>query len=62
MRRFISQNFRAGFWGKDAIDMISRQLSREVPDLRGFSSRNLRNMRTPTGTNSGGGTTPRPSP
>ena len=43
--RFISQNSRAGFWGKDAIDTISRQLSAEVPGLRGFSPRNLRNMR-----------------
>lgn len=44
--RFISQNSRAGFWGKDAIDTISRQLSSEMPGLRGFSPRNLRNMRT----------------
>lgn len=43
--RFISQNSRTGFWGKDAIDTISRQLSTEVPGLRGFSPRNLRNMR-----------------
>lgn len=43
--RFISQYSRAGFWGKDAIDTISRQLSTEVPGLRGFSPRNLRNMR-----------------
>ena len=43
--RFISQNSRAGFWGKDAIDTISRLLSTEVPGLRGFSPRNLRNMR-----------------
>lgn len=43
--RFISHNSRAGFWGKDAIDTISRQLSTEVPGLRGFSPRNLRNMR-----------------
>lgn len=43
--RFISQNSRAGFWGKDAIDTISRQLSTEVSGLRGFSPRNLRNMR-----------------
>ena len=43
--RFISQNSRAGFWGKDAIDTISRQLSTEVPGLREFSPRNLRNMR-----------------
>lgn len=44
--RFISQNSRDGFWGKDAIDVISRQLSAEVPGLKGFSPRNLRNMRT----------------
>ena len=44
--RYISQNSRAGFWGKDAIDTISRQLSTEMPGLRGFSPRNLRNMRT----------------
>lgn len=37
--------YRRGFWGKDAIDTISRQLSTEVPGLRGFSPRNLRNMR-----------------
>lgn len=44
--RFISQNSRAGYWGKDAIDTISHQLSTEIPGLRGFSPRNLRNMRT----------------
>ena len=43
--RYISQNSRSGFWGKDAIETISRQLSSEMPGLRGFSSRNLRNMR-----------------
>ena len=44
--RYISNNYRAGFWGKDAIETISRQLSAEMPGLRGFSPRNLRNMRT----------------
>ena len=44
--RYISQNSRSGFWGKDAIETISRQLSAEMPGLRGFSARNLRNMRT----------------
>lgn len=44
--RFISQNSREGFWGKDAIELISHQLSTEVPGLKGFSPRNLRNMRT----------------
>lgn len=44
--RFISNNSRAGFWGKDAIETISKHLSAEMPGLRGFSPRNLRNMRT----------------
>ena len=44
--RFISKNSRDGYWGKDAIDTISSQLSAELPGLRGFSPRNLRNIRT----------------
>lgn len=44
--RYISQNSREGVWGKDAIATISRQLSAELPGLKGFSPRNLRNMRT----------------
>lgn len=44
--RYISQNSRQGVWGKDAIATISRQLSAELPGLKGFSPRNLRNMRT----------------
>ncbi len=43
--RYISQNSREGFWGKDAISTISRQLCIEMPGLKGFSPRNLRNMR-----------------
>lgn len=43
--RYLSINTRKGFWGKDAISTISRQLSVEMPGLRGFSPRNLRNMR-----------------
>ena len=43
--RYISQNSRSGFWGKDAIETISRQLSAEMPGLRGFSSANMRKMR-----------------
>ena len=43
--RYISQNSRKGFWGKDATSTISRQLSIEMPGLKGFSPRNLRNMR-----------------
>ena len=44
--KYISLNSRKGFWGKGAIDAISEQLQRELPGLRGFSARNLRNMRT----------------
>lgn len=44
--KYISLNSRSGFWGKGAIDAISSQLGREMPGLKGFSSRNLRNMRT----------------
>ncbi len=38
-------NSRKGFWGKGAIDAISERLDKELPGLRGFSARNLRNMR-----------------
>jgi predicted nuclease of restriction endonuclease-like (RecB) superfamily len=44
--KYISQNSRQGFWGKGAIEAISDQLSKELPGLRGFTSRNLRYMRT----------------
>jgi len=44
--KYISLNSRNGFWGKGAIDTISEQLSKELPGLRGFTSRNLRYMRT----------------
>ena len=44
--KYISLNSRKGFWGKGAIDAISDRLQRELPGLRGFSARNLRNMRT----------------
>ena len=44
--KHLSLNSRKGFWGKGAIDAISDQLERELPGLRGFSSRNLRFMRT----------------
>lgn len=44
--KYISLNSRNGFWGKGAIDVISEQLDKELPGLRGFTSRNLRYMRT----------------
>ena len=44
--RYVSQNSREGTWGTGAIDAISNQLQREMPGLRGFGSRNLKNMRS----------------
>ena len=44
--KYISHNSRKGFWGKGAINAISERLNKELPGLRGFSARNLRNMRT----------------
>ncbi len=44
--KYISLNSRKGFWGKGAINAISEQLDKELPGLKGFSARNLRNMRT----------------
>ena len=43
--KYISLNSRKGFWGKGAVDAISEKLQRQLPGLRGYSSRNLRNMR-----------------
>ncbi len=44
--KYISLNSRKGFWGKGAIDSISERLEKELPGLKGFSARNLRNMRS----------------
>ncbi|MBQ5719490.1 MAG: DUF1016 family protein [Alistipes sp.] len=43
--RYISQNSRDGYWGTGAIGFISKRLQSELPGLRGFSERNLKNMR-----------------
>lgn len=43
--KYISDNTRNGSWGSDALGVISEQLQKELPGLRGFSERNLRNMR-----------------
>lgn len=42
---YISKNSREGSWGTNAIEVISEQLQKELPGLRGFSSTNLKNMR-----------------
>ena len=43
--KFVSENSRKGTWGTGAISMISAQLRRELPGLRGFSASNIKNMR-----------------
>jgi hypothetical protein len=43
--RYISVNTRKKNWGKGFIDSVSEQLRKELPGLKGFSARNLRNMR-----------------
>ncbi len=44
--KYISLNSRKGFWGKGAIDAISKRPDKELPGLKGFSARSLRYMRT----------------
>ncbi len=43
--KYISENTREGKWGTNAIETISRQLSIELPGLKGYSATNLRYMR-----------------
>ena len=45
---FVSAHSRDGYWGSnaiDAIDTIAKGLQQELPELRGFSARNIKNMR-----------------
>ncbi len=44
--RYVSASSRKKNWGKGAIETISSQLRAELPGLRGFSARNIKNMRT----------------
>lgn len=44
--QYISVHSRTGQWGKGAIDYISRRLQEQLPGLRGFSSANIKLMRT----------------
>ncbi len=44
--RYVSANTRKKNWGQGAIEAISNQLKQELPGLRGFSARNIKNMRT----------------
>ena len=43
--RYVSEHSRKGFWGTGAIEQISERLQKELPGLRGFSARNIKNMR-----------------
>ncbi len=43
--RYVSYKTQTEKWGTGVIDTISAQLQKEMPGLRGFSSRNIRNMR-----------------
>jgi len=42
---YISKNSRENSWGTNAIEVISSQLQKELPGLRGFSVSNMKNMR-----------------
>ena len=44
--RFILVNTRKRNWGAGIIDGISERLKAELPGLRGFSGRSLKNMRS----------------
>ena len=43
--KYISDNTRNGGWGSDALGIISEQLQKELPGLRGFKVSNMKNMR-----------------
>ncbi|GHT51890.1 hypothetical protein AGMMS49982_10600 [Bacteroidia bacterium] len=43
--KYISENSREGFWGTNAIEVISQQLQHELPGLRGFGDSNMKRMR-----------------
>lgn len=44
--RYVSANTRKKNWGMGILAQISKRLKIELPGLRGFSERNLKNMRT----------------
>ena len=43
---YVSAHSREGYWGSNAIETIAKALQQELPGLRGFSARNIKNMRT----------------
>ena len=44
--RYISIKTRQDSWGTNAIETISNQLQKELPGLRGFSTTNMKYMRS----------------
>ena len=43
--KYISKHTRKGVWGTGALEIISQQLRKELPRLRGFSVTSMKNMR-----------------
>ena len=43
--KYVSDNTRKGVWGTGAIETISEQLRRELPELRVFSPTSIKKMR-----------------
>lgn len=43
--RYVSEHTRINAWGTNAIKMISQQLQKELPGLRGFSATAIKRMR-----------------
>ncbi|MCQ2204968.1 MAG: PDDEXK nuclease domain-containing protein [Bacteroidales bacterium] len=44
--RYVSANTRNKNWGQSMLEQISEHLRQELPGLRGFSERHIKNMRT----------------
>lgn len=43
--RYISIRTRKNIWGTNAIEIISEQLQKQLPGLRGYSTTNMKYMR-----------------
>lgn len=43
--RYVSCRTQTGKWGSGVVDAVSARLQKEMPGLRGFGARNIRNMR-----------------
>ncbi|MCQ2343341.1 MAG: DUF1016 N-terminal domain-containing protein [Paludibacteraceae bacterium] len=43
--KYISEHSRNNVWGSHALEIISEQLRKELPGLRGFSETQLKDMR-----------------